>query len=112
MLGLHFLNLSVESAYPSPDCIPASTYFNDQESIIEIIFEQVIGLNDYFAELDDPESETQYPKQHQKTELKLNLPVWLELFSEKKDLLKINPITSETFFEERYPQIDPPPPKS
>lgn len=112
LLGLYFLNLSVDAAYPSPNHIPDFTYFNDQESIIEIVVEQVIGLEDYFEELDNPESETQFPKRNIKSDLKLNLPVWTEFFtSNQTGILEIDPITEDAFLTQSYPQIDPPPPK-
>ena len=111
VLGLYFLNLSVDNAYPSPEQIPEFISFNDQESIIEILVEQVIGFEDYFIELEHPESETKSPKHNTKTELKLNLPIWLGLLPEYIDSFNTLPTTKEAFLRQSYPQIDPPPPK-
>ena len=111
VLGFYFLNLSVDNAYPSPGQIPEFISFNDQESIIEILVEQVIGFEDYFTELENPESETKSPKQHTKTELKLNRPIWLGLFAECIASFNTLPTTKEAFLRENYPPIDPPPPK-
>lgn len=56
-MGLYLLNISVDTADPNPDHIPEDLSFNDQESIVEIIVEQVLGYENAIKEYDDPDSE-------------------------------------------------------
>ncbi|NBL65319.1 hypothetical protein GV828_08935 [Flavobacterium sp. NST-5] len=56
MLGLFFLNISVNPADIDLKTKTASTY-NEQESLIEIIVEKVFGFEDAIAEQDDTELE-------------------------------------------------------
>ncbi|TXB68372.1 hypothetical protein [Phaeodactylibacter luteus] len=55
-MGLYLLNISVDTADPYPDYIPEDLSFNDQESIVEILLEQVLGYENAIAEYDDHDS--------------------------------------------------------
>ncbi len=57
IMGLYLLNISVDTADPYPEHIPEDLSINDQESIVEIIVEQVLGYEDAFKEYDDPDKE-------------------------------------------------------
>ncbi len=57
LLGLYFLNISVDSPDPFPNKVPEDLSFNDQESIVELIVEQVLGFEDLIREVDDPDPE-------------------------------------------------------
>ncbi|MEC8831632.1 MAG: hypothetical protein VX772_04680 [Bacteroidota bacterium] len=56
-MGLYLLNVSVDSPDRYPDYIPENLSINDQESVIEILVEKVMGLGDVFVEYDDPDKE-------------------------------------------------------
>jgi len=56
-MGLFFLNISVDVDDPSPNFVLEDLTINDQESIIEIIIEQVLGYEQAIAEHDDNDSE-------------------------------------------------------
>ncbi|MFZ6051277.1 hypothetical protein [Halocola ammonii] len=62
LLGLYFLNISVDSADFTPEFIAEDLTINDQESIVEIILEKVIGIEDAIPEYDDHD-----PEDHNKT---------------------------------------------
>lgn len=57
LLGLYFLNISVDTADLNPEFMPEDLSINDQESIIELVAEKVLGYEDAFQEYDDPASE-------------------------------------------------------
>lgn len=67
-LGLYFLNISVDTADLSPRHLPEDLSFNDQESVIEIIVEQVLGFQDAIKEYDDNDTEDH----NTKTNLKID----------------------------------------
>ena len=57
LMSLYLLNISVDSPDRYPDYIPEDLSINDQESIIEILVEKVLGYGDVFKEYDDPDKE-------------------------------------------------------
>lgn len=56
-MGLYLLNTSVDMADPYPEYISEDLSFNDQESIIEIVVEKILGYEDAFKEYDDNDTE-------------------------------------------------------
>lgn len=56
-MGFYFLNISVDSNDLNPQYIPEDLSINDQESIVEIIVEQVLGYEDAIKEYDDNDAE-------------------------------------------------------
>ena len=44
LMGLYLLNISVDTADPNPEHIPEDLSINDQESIVEIVVEKILGL--------------------------------------------------------------------
>ncbi len=59
LLILHLINISVDSPDRLPKHIAEDLSFNDQESIIEMVLEQVIGIEDAIPEHDEADDETQ-----------------------------------------------------
>jgi hypothetical protein len=56
-MGLYLFNISVDTADPHPEHIPEDLSFNDQESVIEIIVEQLLGYENAIKEYDDHDLE-------------------------------------------------------
>lgn len=52
-MGFYFLNICVDTPDPNPEYIPEDLTINDQESIIEIIVEQIMGYENAIEEFDD-----------------------------------------------------------
>lgn len=68
-MGLYLLNISVDAADAKPAHIPEDLSFNDQESIVEILIEKILGYEDAFKEYDDHD-----PKDHNgKTKVQIDL---------------------------------------
>src|SRR5690606_17957684 len=61
-MGLYFLNMSVDTVDAYPNNIPEDLSFNDQESIVEIVVEQVLGYENAIEEHDDPDTENHTKK--------------------------------------------------
>lgn len=65
-MGLYLLNISVDPADPNPEHIPEDLSFNDQESIVEIVVEKVLGFEDAIKEHDDHDTEDHNKKKNVK----------------------------------------------
>ena len=68
ILALHLLNTSADVADPNPEYIPEDLTINDQESILELIVEQVLGYENAFEEYDDHDTDDH----NKKTNVKLD----------------------------------------
>ena len=79
-MGLYLLNISVDTPDPEPEYIPEDLSFNDQESIIEIIVEKVLGFEDAIKEYDDHDTEDHNKKKN----VQIDLSVY-ELVADKID---------------------------
>ncbi|MFO7720818.1 MAG: hypothetical protein R6W85_10320 [Gillisia sp.] len=109
-MGLYLLNISVDPADLNPDHIPENLNLNEQESIVEIIVEKILGYEDAIAEYDDHENEDH----NKKNTVKINL---LFLYTaERSNSEPISEISKQKY--QRYKalltkghyQIDTPPP--
>ncbi len=57
LMGLYLLNISVDSADVTIDYFPEDLSINDQESIIEIVIEKILGFDNLIEEHDDNDTE-------------------------------------------------------
>lgn len=110
-MGLYLLNISVDPADPNPDYIPEDLSINDQESMVELIVEQLLGFEDAFEEFEDPDGEDH----HSKKNLKIDLV--LQPFSNSKYTDQIHLIRNQHFSRYNtdlfggFKKISSPPPK-
>lgn len=111
LMGLYLLNISVDTADPNPDHIPEDLSLNDQESIIEIIVEQVLGYDDAIKEYDDHDTEDHDKKKNVKIVLLVYISdtndVAHHQFIERKKLFP----DLEARLASGFKEIDSPPPK-
>ncbi len=110
-MGLYLLNISVDTADPNPEHIPEDLSFNDQESIVEIVVEKVLGFEDAIKEYDDHDTEDQNKKKNVKIELLVHVTNANEFahnqFVERKKLYP----DYEARLTNGFNEIDSPPPK-
>ena len=108
-MGVYFLNISVDTA--EPISVSEDLSFNDQESIVEIVVEKILGFENAFQEYDDHDMEDQNTNNHVKIDLVVpffnNLNTTdLVVGTEKKQLFDF-----DTLLKSEFLQIDTPPPK-
>ncbi|PRX56462.1 hypothetical protein [Flagellimonas meridianipacifica] len=111
-IGLYLLNMSVDSSDPFPDYIPEDLSFNDQESIIEILVEQVLGFENAFEEYDDHDTEDHNKKKNIKIELLVHTTKNKEIthrYLTEKEMLCLH---YEARLTKGFKEIDSPPPKA
>lgn len=110
-MGLYLLNISVDTADPNPDHIPEDLSFNDQESIIEIVLEKILGYEDAIKEYDDHDNE----EHNKQKNIKIDLLVHViqadkfnhNLIDERKNLYP----DYEARLTKGFNKLDSPPPK-
>lgn len=69
LIGLYLLNISVDTADQNPAHLPEDLSINDQESIVEIVLEKVLGFENAIKEFDDTDTEDH----NEKTNVKIDL---------------------------------------
>ena len=62
LLAAHFLNISVDSEDIRPDYTAEDLSINDQESVVEIVLEQFLDIDNAIAEHDESDAEGQNNK--------------------------------------------------
>ncbi|MBR9860554.1 hypothetical protein GYB22_07345 [bacterium] len=63
-MGLYLLNISVDTADLNSDSVSEDLSINDQESIVEIVVEKILGFENAIKEYDDHDSEDQNKKKN------------------------------------------------
>jgi len=114
MMALHILNLSVDSPDPQPIHLPEDLEFNDMESIVEIILELVLEIEDAIPETDDDDS-TQGLLVHNSLQLDCYQPgLGLDLIQGEVDIAaRHGQFTyKDTYSDQFHPEVVPPPPKA
>lgn len=105
------LNISVDTADPKPEHIPEDLTFNDQESIIEIVVEKILGYEDAIKEYDDNDMEDHTSKTPVKIDLiannnfNLDIPLFSANLGQKKFTGPPSYLTTG------FHKLDIPPPK-
>ncbi len=110
-MGLYLLNISVDTADPNPEHIPEDLSFNDQESIIEIVLEKVLGFENIIEEYDDYDTEDHNQKNHLKIDLIAQSQVGTnanQLYFEKANQ---NLYCYQDRLTNGFQRLDTPPPK-
>lgn len=111
VFALFLLNVSIDSPDTYHQTVHEDLAFNDQETIIELVVEKILGYEDAFPEYDDTDSENEEKKAGFKIEVisasDLALFSFVEAVNDRKEfhLLKENLLTG-------YAQFEGPPPRS
>lgn len=110
-MGLYLFNLSADTADPQPAHIPEDLSINDQESIIEIFVEKILGYEDAIQEYDDADTD----ESNKKTTVSIDLIVPHTVDSGLKHSLfettKVNFPDYKAYLANGFQKLDTPPPK-
>lgn len=109
-MGLYFLNISVDTADLHPEHVSENLSVNDQESLIEIFVEKVLGYEDAIKEYDDTD-----PEDHNtNTTVKIKFAQYTIDADDNPSFVKLIkqkfPDYS-TYLIKGYHQLDTPPPR-
>jgi hypothetical protein len=110
-MSIYLLNLSVDTSDALPNHFPEDLTINDQESIIEIIVEQILGFENAIKEYDDIDNEEHNKKTNSKLEIfdqkPINYCIRQPFIKESKQ--KFN--TQRSHLTLGFNQLETPPPK-
>jgi hypothetical protein len=111
LMGLYLLNISVDSVDPNPEQIPEDLSINDQESIIEIVVEKILGYEDAIKEYDDNDKEDHNNKTNVKIDF-INSYTADYLIKQSVVDISIQKFPDfNVFLTNGFHQLDTPPPK-
>jgi hypothetical protein len=112
-MAIHIFNLSVDTRDARPDYVPEDLSFNDLESVAEILLEDVLKINNAFAEHDESDSEDGGSLDIKK-EILFSHKFKFECIRFFRYNIKL--LYSDTYKEQYssqfHPEIVPPPPKA
>ena len=57
VMALHIFNCSVDTPDPQPESVPEDLSYNDMESVVEIVLEQIFNINNAIAEHEDNDTD-------------------------------------------------------
>lgn len=111
LMGLYLLNISVDTADPNPEHIPEDLSINDQESIIEIVVEKILGYENAIEEYDDNDTEEHNKNTNVKIDLTNHYTAEIDLHKESRITIRQNFPDLNTFLANGFQKLDIPPPK-
>ncbi len=110
-MGFYLLNISVDAADPNPEHIPEDLSINDQESIVEIVIEQILGYEDTFKEYDDHDPEDHNKKNTVKIDIFTQYALHSIINQSFIKTTKSGFPDRSTYLTDGFHQLDAPPPK-
>lgn len=111
LMVLYLINISVDAADPAPEYLPEDLSFNEQESVVEIVLEKILGFEDAIKEYDDHDSN----HHDNKKSTKLDLSVQPEVISKSNPAFFLKAKSSfasyTSVLADGFTKIDTPPPR-
>jgi hypothetical protein len=112
LLALHIFNVSVDMPDAQPDYIAEDLTINDQESIVELVFEKVLGVEDAFAEHDEQDESNAQSFEMSKDFKLYNQVAQNIVFIAETAIATDLPLYKESSFAEYIREIPPRPPRA
>jgi hypothetical protein len=112
-MALQILNLSVDPPDMHPDYVPEDLSYNDMESIVEIVLEQLLDIEDAIPEQDDDDSSRALLTKINFQSFYFPLQLGLSLMLSNGDINQLYKHIwyTDTYTEQFHPEVVPPPPK-
>ncbi len=111
-MAIYLLNISVDTADRNPAHLPEDLTYNDQESIVEIVVEKILGFEQAFEEYDDPDNENQESNSTVKIELIQHFLSEGKLYPITFRCKQNTPIYQATFPIKGFHLLNSPPPEA
>ena len=111
LMGLYLLNISVDTADHNTEHIPEDLSINDQESIIEIVVEKILGYENAIEEYDDNDTEEHNKNTNVKIDLTNHYTTEIDLHKESRITIRQNFPDLNTFLANGFQKLDIQPPK-
>ena len=112
-MAVHIFNCSVDTPDAQPDYVPEDLTYNDMESVVEVLLENVFDIQDAIAEHDENDADDGGSFEIKKpfsffyhTKIKID-----QVFDNGLSVIVSNNYL-EQFSSQFHPEIVPPPPKA
>ncbi len=113
VLALHILNCSVDTADAQPENVPEDLSYNDMESVVEILLEQVLGIDNAIAETDDADTDAGGTFSIKKgVDFSYHQSPIKSLFCYNSIAISKHILYKENYSKQFHPELTPPPPKA
>ncbi|WP_072862493.1 hypothetical protein [Arenibacter palladensis] len=114
LMALHILNLSVDVQDPQPEGVPEDLSYNDMESVVEIILEQVLGIENAIPEYEEDDSGHNVIVKSNFQPIFYQQQLAMDFMLDNGDIaIKHNMfLYFDNYSEQFHPEIVPPPPKA
>lgn len=113
VMALHIFNCSVDTPDPQPDNVPEDLTYNDMESVVEIVLEQVLDINNAIAEKDDTDTDGDIGLHLKKgLDFSYHQSALKTLFCKTSIVVCKHALYKEKYSEQFHPELTPPPPKA
>jgi len=113
VLALHIFNCSADTPDPQPESVPEDLSYNDMESIVEIVLEEVLDIDNAIAETDDTDTDGDNGLNLKKgLDFSYHQSALKTLFCNTSILVCKHALYKEKYSEQFHPELTPPPPKA
>lgn len=110
-MGLYLFNISVDTTDPNPEYISEDLSINDQESLVEILVEKVLGFENAIVEYDDHDTEERTKKKNTKIDFFVQYSIQRAHPNKTFDIRKQRYPNHEDHLTKGYYRLTIPPPK-
>ena len=112
-LALHIFNCSVDNPDPQPESVPEDLTYNDMESIVEIVLEKVLDIDNAIVERDDTDTDHDNGFSLKKRlDFSCHSFVCNSLFCNTEIVVCKHALHKEKYSEQFHPELISPPPKA
>lgn len=111
-MALYLLNISIDSPDKNPEHIAEDLSFNDQESMVELVLEKILGYENAIKEYDDPDRNDEHKKKNVKVDLLANQTAQKQPYNIQDLKQQAFGLTKVDGLAAGFIEIDSPPPKS
>jgi hypothetical protein len=112
-MAVHIFNFSVDTPDAQPDYVPEDLTFNDMESVVEIILEKVLNIENAIAEYDEKDTADGSSFEIKKPfSFFLQTNIKIDQVFHNKQTVVVQTNYVEQFSSQFHPEIVPPPPKA
>jgi hypothetical protein len=110
-LALYFLNVSIDAPDPNPIGVPDDLSINDMESIVEIVLEKILNINNAVPEHDEQNNPDTFF--HQIKKFSLFIPIVIEPLTNTEEASErvVVSLLPAPYYSNEYSEILSPPPK-
>jgi hypothetical protein len=112
-MAVHIFNCSVDTPDAQPDYVPEDLTYNDMESVVEIVLENVFNIKNAISEYDENDSDDGRSFEIKKP---FNFFYYrnIKIYKAFNNELTVNFPTTylEKFSSQFHSEIEPPPPKA